>query len=52
MTEGGLWRQAKEAVGGLVDIASHHDNKGIDLHLMHHHGIYRNLQVNIGLRLV
>jgi len=51
MTEGSLWREAKEAVGGLVDIASHHGNKGIDLHFMHHDGIYRDLQVSIGLRL-
>jgi len=52
MTEGNLWFQAREAVEGLVDIVNWRGTKGIDLHFIHHEGIYGDLQVGVGLQLV
>ena len=52
MIEGNIWLQAREAVEGLVDIVDWRGAKGVDLHFIHHAGIYRDLQVGIGLQLI
>ncbi|KAL4077549.1 hypothetical protein J3A83DRAFT_4046134, partial [Scleroderma citrinum] len=41
--EGNLWLQAREALGGIVDIANRHGPKGVDLHFMHRDGYAANL---------
>ena len=45
MTEGNLWLQAREALGGIVDIANSRGTKGIDLHFMHQEEFYANMRV-------
>lgn len=47
MSEGNIWHQAKEAVGGLIDVDNRRATKGVDLHFMHHEGFHRDLQVRI-----
>lgn len=52
MTEGNLWLQAREALGGIVDIANRHGPKGIDLHFMHQEGHAENLHVSISPKII
>lgn len=46
MTDGNLWTQAMEAVGGIVDIANRHGPRGVDLHFMHQEGFAENMHVS------
>ena len=46
MTDGNLWTQAMEALGGIVDIANRHGPRGVDLHFMHQDGFAENMHVS------
>ncbi|KAH7924323.1 hypothetical protein BV22DRAFT_514413 [Leucogyrophana mollusca] len=42
--EGTLWAQAREALGGVVDLANKYGSKGIDLFFLHQDGYEPNLK--------
>ncbi|KAH7909989.1 hypothetical protein BJ138DRAFT_1009742 [Hygrophoropsis aurantiaca] len=42
--EGVLWSQAREAVGGIADLANKYGSKGIDLFFLHQDGLAPNLK--------
>jgi len=47
MTEGNLWIQALEAIGGIVDIVNRHGVRGVDLHFMHRDGFGETVHVSV-----
>ncbi|KAI9453806.1 hypothetical protein HD554DRAFT_513636 [Boletus coccyginus] len=44
MQEGNLWAQAREALGGIIDIANQYGSKGSDIHFMHGDDYVPNMQ--------
>ena len=47
MQEANLWEQAREALAGIVDIASQYGSKGADIHFMHGDDYAPSMQVNV-----
>ena len=50
MQEGNLWEQAREALGGIVEIANQYGSKGADIHFVHLDDFAENILVNVFAR--